>query len=356
MIDWIEAVLPYEHEQYLCGGVVTSADGEGTLEWESYKKLPVVGSYDSTFFIKSNGHPQQEKQTHMFVSGNPSKFLQGHNIFGSDDLCYLLIWAVKKALITVNCGVDLFTWNRWYKGDFELKRVDIAQMFTVDNRNDVRSFIRALSHTGRMRNRGRGEFRGDTLYFGKHSKRWAIKVYSKGDEIEKGGKKHQLPISMLNAHPGIEQKLKASYDGAIRIELVLRSLELARLGLSNGRYWPNLWVKQLWQSHWDKVEMTDQSILSDEAAATLPKALSRTYFMWKDGQDIRQRMSKASFYRHRAELKQYGIDIAELQNSDTDNVVPFVRRIEAKPMPVPNWAHDTEFFHESPREKSKRIS
>ena len=35
---------------------------------------------------RSVGGDGQGMATHLSLSGNPSKFLQGHNIFGSDDL------------------------------------------------------------------------------------------------------------------------------------------------------------------------------------------------------------------------------------------------------------------------------
>ena len=40
--------------------------------------------------MRSTGGNGQGEATHIWVSVNPSKFLQGHNIFGSDDLVSLV--------------------------------------------------------------------------------------------------------------------------------------------------------------------------------------------------------------------------------------------------------------------------
>lgn len=85
MIDWVTATLPFSHATRFVGGRVLSMDADGVVEWQTEKRLPVVGSFDARFHIVSRG------DTCINISGNPSKFLQGHNLFGSDDLivtCY----------------------------------------------------------------------------------------------------------------------------------------------------------------------------------------------------------------------------------------------------------------------------
>ena len=61
-----------------------SFDANGANEWIVNKMVSVEGSHSSIIQIKSiDNH-------NIWVSGNPSKFLQGHNIFGTDDLSYLM--------------------------------------------------------------------------------------------------------------------------------------------------------------------------------------------------------------------------------------------------------------------------
>ncbi|WP_040499652.1 phage/plasmid replication protein [Ideonella sp. B508-1] len=46
------------------------------------------------------------------------------------------------------------------------------------------------------------------------------------------------------------------------------------------------------------------------AITGLPKHLRRTYEAFRTGKNIRQTMSRATLYRHRADLLKHGIDIA----------------------------------------------
>ncbi len=50
-------------------------------------------------------------------------------------------------------------------------------------------------------------------------------------------------------------------------------------------------------------------------------------------------LSKTSFYKHRRDLLEYGIDIAiRKEVADRTNVIPLVRVLEAVPVGVPKWA------------------
>ena len=85
MIDWVTAILPCNHDpSKLISGMVMSFDSRGQNEWVVNKQLSVEGSHSSTIQVKSYS------PTEIWVSGNPAKFLQGHNIFGTDDLSYLM--------------------------------------------------------------------------------------------------------------------------------------------------------------------------------------------------------------------------------------------------------------------------
>ena len=53
------------------------------FEYEICNRLSVKGSHDSNITIRSHTDNTIE------ISGNPAKFLQGHNVFGTNDLKYL---------------------------------------------------------------------------------------------------------------------------------------------------------------------------------------------------------------------------------------------------------------------------
>lgn len=84
MIDWITAIIPCHHDEKIYGGSIASVDPDGVIDWRVEKKKQVIGSYESSLSIKSLD------PTRIILDGNPAKWLQGHNMFGSDNLIGLV--------------------------------------------------------------------------------------------------------------------------------------------------------------------------------------------------------------------------------------------------------------------------
>jgi II/X family phage/plasmid replication protein len=79
----------------------------------------------------------------------------------------------------------------------------------------------------------------------------------------------------------------------------------------------------------------------DEQILKMPKHLQLSYKNWRDGVDLRQFLNKPTFYRHRKQLLDYGIDIsAPHLTPEQNNVVPMMRIIEAVPVAIPSWAYE----------------
>ena len=89
MIDWALVKFPYLHKP-INSGEVCSISPNGELEWRAPKRIQATGSYEKKISLKSIGGNGSGLATHIWVNGNPSKFLQGHNVFGSDDIVSLL--------------------------------------------------------------------------------------------------------------------------------------------------------------------------------------------------------------------------------------------------------------------------
>ncbi len=340
MIDWITAIVPCTQSSHVTGGQVISTSKDGELDWITSKYLTIEGSYSSKVQIKTSD------DNHLYITGNLVKYIQGHNIFGTDDLVNLVaefMHSITSSLPDYLCPTPEEK-NQWSNGEFLLKRVDVNYSWTLRNTPEVLSWIRGASARAHLRHRGAGQMKGDTLYFGKHSKRWGFKFYSKGQEIKAKG--HTLPL-MLS-----ETSLTAYAAPLLRGELVLRSMELKRLNLDNGYNWEEHTPKEI---HLDKIsglEMTDSLKLTNHEIENLPPRLRSSYTLWKDGHDLRMLLSKPTFYRHRSELLNHGIDISIQQDRDTsmNNVVPLIRTLEAVPAEIPDWAIGTPLYFE-PRKR-----
>ena len=172
MIDWVSAILPCKHDpSKLISGLVMSFDAQGNNEWTVNKTLSVEGSYSSKIQIKSHTENQ------IYISGNPTKFLQGHNLFGSNDLVSIMGKFFDELLKHENLGLcpDPFQYANIKDGHYELTRVDINETWHLRNKNEVMAWIRAVGESAYLKHRGAGQFTGDTAYFGKNSRRWALK-------------------------------------------------------------------------------------------------------------------------------------------------------------------------------------
>ncbi|WP_239685059.1 phage/plasmid replication protein, II/X family, partial [Ventosimonas gracilis] len=62
-------------------------------------------------------------------------------------------------------------------------------------------------------------------------------------------------------------------------------------------------------------------------------------------------LSEPTYYRHRALLKEHGIDIALRcdRAANTSNVVPLIRVLEAKPAAIPAFFFERGLIHRSAR-------
>lgn len=330
MIDWITAILPCNHDQSkLQAGLVACLDAEGNIQWKIDKALSVPGSHDSSIQIKTY------TERSIWVSGNPTKWLQGHNIFGSDDLIHLVATMFAKLWEKEELGLapTMLQDAEIRAGLYTLSRVDINQSWMLPDRAAVLAWIRAAGSTCRIKHRGAGQYAGDTLYFGKHSRRWAVKCYSKGHELADKG--HQLPKDLQ--HP----ELLEYADKALRIELVMRGMALKDKGLQQAKAWTPAVAKQLLSELvLSQLEISDNMPAPDDLLKSLRPGLRAVYVLWQSGEDVRQTYSKAQFYKHRRALLAHGIDIAIPQERERNNVVPLIRYLEAEPAEIPQWAYD----------------
>lgn len=335
MIDWLTFCVHLRHP-YINGGHVQSIDSDGVERWMLPTAKSFEGSFESSVQVKSNDVTEcrQFAQT-LYVSGNPSKFLQGHNIIGSDNMNLLVERMLETLAPLVGFVFDDLTRQRVRRGDYSVKRIDINGMYALPTLFDVRAFIDAAGMKSRSRH-GRCIVQKGTFYYGKNSKRWAIKGYSKYDEIMRGEKGHRLPAHLLNS------PLLAFCENLLRLELVLRAPELKKITDSentSAHQLMQLGLQNIFNDYLSRLDMAAQVSLRCDQMAKLPSKVQGTYALWRQGFDVRSTLPKATFYRHRAELQQFDIDISlpfDSADNHASHVVPLIRVLEAKPVSVPS--------------------
>lgn len=348
MIDWLTLLAPMPHTSPISSGQVMSIGPGGEIEWLATKRQKVEGSFSTGLQVRTATHTA-DPCTHVEISGNPVKFFQGHNLWGTDDLPGLVLETLHTVAARLGLEVNAETRRNWISGFVQVMRVDLTESFHLASRAEVLAWLRSAEQTAHLAHRGRGQLvKGSTLYFGKNSRRWSLKLYAKGQEIEAKGHGQDSILELPHA--------RAWADRTLRAELTLRSMELKRLNLSYVHQWfpvdgvPLAVTDAFLRDKLGSMTMTTKTHLPADVFDTLRPALRTAVMAWESGADLREVLSRPTFYRYRAELLPHGIDIATLQPREAvSNVVPLHRVLEAKPVTVPDWAHGTALYFEPRR-------
>lgn len=345
MIDWISGTLPFTHQHLISDGFHIDMDANGDVKRKILKRREVVGSFETGIQIRTDLSRSNLDGTHPFIqfSGNPVKLFQGHNLWGTDDIHGLvrelyafLLDKIEGALPTLS-DASLIR-----QGAVQLTRVDINDSFELPSLRDCLAWIRAAENSVRLKHRGRGEMTGSTLYFGKHSTRWAVKIYAKGQEVRDHGLEKQPGIF------GLPHCMEYA-DKALRPELVLRGPELKKRDLDLLGNWGDNTAQELHRELLHKLEFAEAMNITPTILEDLPGALRGAYALWQEGHDLRKLYSRPTFYRYRTKLLSHGIDISIKQEGKPENVVPLFRILEATPVGVPDWAIGTNLYFEPRR-------
>lgn len=335
MIDWL--TLRVGIDAPVDAGKVISLTADGEIEWQSAKRLKVEGSHSSSVEIRRFGYDNT-----LEISGNPAKFFQGHNLFGSDDLPGLSRSFVRAVCDRLGYRLSQDECRLLEDGWIWLTRVDSTQSWDVGSLPRALNVIRALADVGVFAHRGRGSMTQEgTVYWRKHSRRLASKAYAKGQEL----RAHRLPADLAE-----REAVEKLAQGLVRFEFTLRAMELKRRKLHVVRNWSSLGVTPatLHSELMADLSVTNAEIPGEELEK-LPARLRPVYMLWLQGEDVRRVYSRATFYRYRKQLLEHGIDLAAVRAKSDDgssNVIPLRVVIHAQPLAVPSWARGTPLYFE----------
>lgn len=296
-IDWISGFIecPSWGEkgiQIYHTGQILSRDPDGRVKRIGTGKVLHEGSHDSRIMVTSSmGH-------NLYLSGNPVKHIQGHNLFGSEDAVGLFLDVGIRVRESMGLfpSAATFTANKFTPPRFT--RLDLTRSYRFESTGHAREWIRSVGATARSRHRHGGALlRGDTVYFGKNSERWAFKIYCKFDELHAKGKGHALSTNLSER---ARSQLLAWSEGVVRFELTLRSKELEHYSATAAAF-DSLTV---WKNYYGRLTLSRNSEMAnpDLLETSLPKHLRLAVIAWRSGQDLRTIYSERSFYRIRRDL------------------------------------------------------
>lgn len=384
MIDWIVATFPLQWTHPVASSYAVRTDRWGVEQRKVPLRYQVRGSWDASFTLVT------KEARRIEVSGNPSKFLQGHNAFGSSDIRGLVVAAVRRAIELYNADPETEPHMRlcptekelqaWDDGRWTISHVDVNESILVlptDRQgnalrratpSDVNALLREMDNTT-IKWRGRGVAFEGTRYWGikgagQRQSPWILKAYNKWEELQVAS---HAPAEDL---PMREQILDWCSD-KVRFEVTVRTQELKRLIPGpDGEWLPNecvdhnpldldreletvpslryayAWNEEtalrVFQKYFAKIELTDRSVVDTVALEDLSGKCVLAFNAWKNGQDVRTmtKISRATLYRYRREIMDaVDCDIfVPCPSADTLNVVSLKRYLSAAPAPSPAWA------------------
>ncbi len=304
-IDWLSGAVeasPQAYPGYDSGRhLVIGPDGQVVRESHSRHVVEdESGSWSKKFTVWT---PTPGK---LFISGNPIKLLQEHNAFGSCDAFGLFL----TAGLFVRTHAGLFpgpqTWAGCEFSGPRFTRIDLTRSYRFPSTKYALEWLRTVAASARYR-QGGSLTKGDTVYFGKNSTRWTMKLYAKETEILARLRQrfHRVPAAVVDWSAGV-----------VRFELTLRTPELQKhpdLVTALHGSGADSAALRLWELYHGRIAWNGNADMSqtDILEESLPSHLQVKLAAWRSGADMRRIMSKPTFYRVRRELLDtLGVDIA----------------------------------------------
>lgn len=320
MIDWLDFTIELQHPTIEQGGFVVF-DHTGEITRGSQIGRRVEGSFSSTIEVSSissipfysdvmlelglyKGIDNATQSSAIAFRGNPTKYLQGHNVIGTDCMRALASETVKDVFPKLGLSNRLMkkALRKINDFDFYVTRIDITKMFDLGSDNNVNDYLYMMPLTVKARG-DRCDYTKSTFYVGKHSTIWTFKFYNKLKELLSKSKHHRLnPI--FN-----DTNLLQFIEGKLRAELTLRKKELDRLKLTSAKHLHSK-LNELFNEYIGRFTMTNQTANFDKLN-TLSNTYRATYYDWEKGLNMKSRLKNSSFYVHKKVLLGIGVDISK---------------------------------------------
>lgn len=340
MIDWLSATIK------TTGSLSLGYDSGYNIKLGSGGEL--LRESRSALDIHDESEPSNSKSFRVFtpddsslyLSGNPVKLLQGHNLFGSSDLNGLYL----EAGLFVRHHAGLFPGSETYAMFTKPRysRIDLTRSYRFDTHKEAQEYIRFVAGTARTRHGAAQLFGSETAYFGKRSRRWSMKIYDKHAEFLKNGsawKKNKFSRGIIQKLMPDEAELIDWSKGIVRFELCLRGQELDEINKMLGYNVSLDWLQE-WTAYYNRIQFNENTAMNTQNSlleSTLKPVHRGALELWRSGKDLRTIYPKTTFYAYRrAILDVLGVDISSppTEEISSDNVSSVLDDRKWDPEPI----------------------
>jgi II/X family phage/plasmid replication protein len=244
---------------------------------------------------------------------SPLKALQGHNVFGSNNVCAIASSIICRTLNRLSIPYTEEQHAAWLAGDFTIRAIDITHRFKLPEDLTSSDICRHLLRTSPVRlskPQWLDQGIGVRLRTSNPGTEWVL--YDKNRELLD---KRTKAFSYLKAAVGSDarnvwQSLVGIAASTIRAELKLSKAYLKRHQLTDGRMWTPRRAQKIYLSELEGLSMDAPISINRAVTRVQAKPLRITLFLWSGGQDLHAILPKSTFDAHRrAIVEQAGIDI-----------------------------------------------
>ena len=315
-------------------GAFVRYNADGSHECTTLKKFKVEGSHETGVFFRCDGKT-------VWFEGNVSKFARQDNVFGFS----LLQCIARINVIAASLGLPAFTAGTSYRSQSNDKlaftgaritRLDLTNNFQSGSPENAYAFMRhlAMQQASRLKTGTYGE--GETVDFGRGSRRVYSKAYLKAPELLRHMRKQSKGEETSYSRP-FDPYINQLADwcasvGLVRFETTYKSTFLID---NSQHYLGGLDMRRLEKDFIERQAVFTRTTCEADQLSELPKSDLACYRMWQAGDDLTTKFKKSQFYKHRLALLPFGIDIAI--KSNVINFTPRVKVIQLSPCPVPDF-------------------
>ncbi|MBU7442149.1 phage/plasmid replication protein, II/X family [Paraburkholderia fungorum] len=254
--------------------------------------------------------------TAISIVCNPLKVLQGHNVFGENNLRVLAPEIIVRVLKHLNVAYTDDDVAAWVAGEFDIHAIDITHRYRLPENVTVFDIRRHMIRNMPIeRYRQAALEHGIGVRFNAAFSYAAWLIYDKYKEME-DKRTHAYPV--LAAVHGdqaddVWNLLTATAKRSARVELKLEKKYLEQHDLNRGSAWTALTANEAFDRELAALRLDHHmpmSVLRDSIAAVTNPVHRRTLEMWAHGCDLKNLFCRASLAVHRkAILGASGIDI-----------------------------------------------
>jgi len=343
--------------------LIGDIDEQGRLT-NLFHKWDSIPSHHAGIGFKIFDYSTDPKNPRCYIELNasPAKVMQGHNIFGTDNLQRCALALMEPFFMQFPNIADLLDASTW-----EVCELDITYHSRAESVLHAIQFINALSNVSKGQTKARTGY-ASTAYFGKKNSRLKkIKIYEKYTEVQQYLKKLlKKKDGELLAAPFTEKLIEYS-KGLVRWEVTLKKRWFERREIPTNLfelqkvfnaidYW-----KEATRDIFKAIEGERVMLNTDEKVHEALK--EKYYYISAKGNKIYTRANNAfktykmiksmgysgalalstqsSFYKDIQCLHEVGMSRAHLQNLDSQGstVIPMVRYTAVEfEQQIPSWA------------------